>query len=120
MSSSQPEHALSRELTTQRLVLPLLDAEHVSSIVEGRRLPSWAPDFPTPGDLEIAEMLRGTGLPSGEDTAFGPRLVVERRAGEVVGGIGFLGPPTDGRLEIGYGIVPSRQRTAQPYRGVPV
>ncbi|HYY12510.1 MAG TPA: GNAT family N-acetyltransferase [Kineosporiaceae bacterium] len=92
-----------------RLVLPLIDAEHVAAVLDGRRLPSWAHDYPTPGDLEIAEMLRD-GLPPAAEAAFGIRHVVERATGELVGGIGFFGPPVDGRLEIGYGIVPSRQR----------
>ena len=35
--------------------------------------------------------------------------MVERASGLVVGGIGFFGPPHDGEVEIGYGIVPSRQ-----------
>jgi ribosomal-protein-alanine N-acetyltransferase len=28
----------------------------------------------------------------------------------VIGGVGFFGPPRDGRVEIGYGIVESRRR----------
>ena len=35
--------------------------------------------------------------------------MVERASGLVVGGIGFFGPPLSGEVEIGYGIVPSRQ-----------
>ncbi|HZG96563.1 MAG TPA: GNAT family N-acetyltransferase [Mycobacteriales bacterium] len=110
MSLDQQERAPFAELTTERLVVSLVDTRHDSSIVEGRRLPSWAPDFPAPGDLEIAAMLRRSGLPQGADASFGSRLVIERATGLIVGGVGFLGPPTHGRLEIGYGIVPSRQR----------
>ncbi len=62
MLSFQQEPAPSGELISRRLILPLIDAEHVSAVVEGRRPPSWAQDFPTPGDLEIAGMLRD-GLP---------------------------------------------------------
>jgi [ribosomal protein S5]-alanine N-acetyltransferase len=43
------------------------------------------------------------------DEAWGHRQVVERASGLVVGGIGFFGPPLDAEVEIGYGIVPSRQ-----------
>jgi [ribosomal protein S5]-alanine N-acetyltransferase len=55
--------------------------------------------------------LSGAG-PSGAepgDEAWGHRQVVERASGLVVGGIGFFGPPLDAEVEIGYGIVPSRQ-----------
>jgi [ribosomal protein S5]-alanine N-acetyltransferase len=96
-------------LTTVRLLLPLQDAHHVAAVLSGRRAPSWAADFPTDGDAEIARLHAGQGLPSGPDAAFGPRLVVERATGEVVGGAGFFGPPREGVVEIGYGIVPSRR-----------
>jgi RimJ/RimL family protein N-acetyltransferase len=36
--------------------------------------------------------------------------VVERSTGEAIGTAGFFGPPRDGVVEIGYGIVPSRRR----------
>ncbi len=48
-----------------------------------------------------------TAGPADED--WGHRQVVERASGLVVGGIGFFGPPYGGEVEIGYGIVPSRQ-----------
>jgi RimJ/RimL family protein N-acetyltransferase len=31
-------------------------------------------------------------------------------SGEVVGGIGFHGPPNDDRVEVGYGVVPAVRR----------
>jgi RimJ/RimL family protein N-acetyltransferase len=98
------------ELTTARLSLPLLDAEHVAALVGGRRLPGWAEDFPAEGDVDAATMLARDGMPHGPDAVFGPRLVVERETGEAVGSAGFFGPPRDGVVELGYGIVPSRQR----------
>ena len=52
-------------------------------------------------------MLDRDGVPS--DADFGQRLVVERATGLVVGGIGLFGPPEDGRVEFGYGIVESRR-----------
>ena len=57
----------------------------------------------------IAGMLDRNGVPVGADTVFGQRLVVERDTGLVVGGIGLFGPPEDGRVELGYGIVESRR-----------
>jgi ribosomal-protein-alanine N-acetyltransferase len=100
---------LLNELITERLVLPPVTAEHVAAVVAGRRLAGWAPDFPAEGDRVIAGMLERNGLPDDADTAFGQRLVVERATGLVVGGIGLFGPPEDGRVEFGYGIVESRR-----------
>ena len=100
---------LTPELTTDRLLLPVITAEHVAAVTAGRRLPGWAPDFPSEGDRVIAGMLDRNGVPVGPDTVFGQRLVVERETGLVVGGIGLFGPPERGRVELGYGIVESRR-----------
>jgi [ribosomal protein S5]-alanine N-acetyltransferase len=57
----------------------------------------------------------GAGQAAGQASAepghedWGHRQIVERASGLVVGGIGFFGPPRDGEVEVGYGIVPSRQ-----------
>ena len=97
------------ELPTERLVLRTMTAEHVAAVTSGRRHPEWAPGYPSNGDRGIAELLERQGVPTGPDAAFGRRLVVERRTGLVVGGTGLKGPPTEGRVEIGYGIVESRR-----------
>lgn len=73
-------------------------------MVAGRRSEGWAPDFPSEGDQVIARMLDRDA-----DGPLGQRLVVERGTGLVVGGIGLFGPPEDGRIELGYGIVESRR-----------
>jgi [ribosomal protein S5]-alanine N-acetyltransferase len=100
---------LLSDVVTERLLLRPVTAEHVAAVVAGRRLPGWAPDFPSEGDLVIAGMLERDGLPVGAEAVFGQRLVVERDTGRVVGGIGLFGPPEDGRVELGYGIVESRR-----------
>ena len=86
-------------------------------MLSGQRRADWAADFPAEGDQVIAGLLARTGLPTrtglpADDDArrFGHHLVVERDTSTVVGGAGFFGPPQDGEVEIGYGIVPSRQR----------
>ena len=94
---------------TERLDLCPVTAEHVAAVVAGQRLDGWAPDFPAEGDRVIAGMFNRNGLPDGADAAFGQRLVVERDSGLVVGGIGLFGPPEDGQVEVGYGIVESRR-----------
>jgi [ribosomal protein S5]-alanine N-acetyltransferase len=99
------------DIVTARLSLRLITADEVSAVLLGQRRSDWAADFPTEGDQVIARLLARTGLPTDDETLrFGHRLVVERDTGTVVGGIGFFGPPQDGEVEIGYGIVPSRQR----------
>jgi RimJ/RimL family protein N-acetyltransferase len=98
------------DLTTARLRLTLMDAGIVAALVSGRRLAGWAEDFPGEGDVDIAGVLGREGLPRGPDAVFGPRLVVERSTGDAVGTAGFFGPPRDGLVEIGYGIIPSRRR----------
>jgi RimJ/RimL family protein N-acetyltransferase len=97
------------ELATERLILRPLTAEHVAAVTSGRRLPEWASGYPSNGDRGIAELLERQGVPTGPDVAFGRRLVVERQTGQIVGGIGLKGPPTEGRVELGYGIVESRR-----------
>jgi len=63
------------------------------------------------GEVIIAGLLQDVGpaVADSADQAWGHRQVVERASGLVVGGIGFFGPPHGGEVEIGYGIVPSRQ-----------
>jgi len=80
-------------------------------VLSGQRRADWAADFPAEGDQVIAGLLARAGLPADDDARrFGHRLVVERDTSTVVGGAGFFGPPQDGEIEIGYGIVLSRQR----------
>ncbi len=108
MSANPKPGSPVRELRTARLVLsPITDAD-IAAVVETRRQSNWAADFPSPGDEEIAGLLSRTGLPV--NAHLGHRLVLERGSGQLIGGVGFFGPPDRGRIEIGYGIVQSRRR----------
>jgi [ribosomal protein S5]-alanine N-acetyltransferase len=99
------------EILTARLALRPITGDEVSAVLAGQRRSDWAVDFPAEGDQVIAGLLARTGLPADDDARrFGHRLVVERDGSSVIGGVGFFGPPQDGEVEIGYGIVPSRQR----------
>lgn len=92
------------DLTTERLVLRPWPAEEAAAVVAGERRPHWAADFPADGERVIAGILAGRpGQPHGH------RLMIERETGLTVGGIGLKWPPTDGAVEFGYGIVPSRR-----------
>jgi ribosomal-protein-alanine N-acetyltransferase len=87
--------------------------EAVEAVVEGHRLADWAEDFPAAGDVFIAGGIHRGEIdqaqrPGGE-ALWGHHQVVETSSGLVVGGVGFHGPPKDGEVEIGYGIVPTRQ-----------
>ncbi|MFI8520820.1 GNAT family N-acetyltransferase [Streptomyces sp. NPDC085481] len=98
------------ELTTERLVLRTWTAEAVAAVLGGtdpdRRPADWAADFPADGDRVIAGLLNGNPDWLG---AYGHRLIAERGSGIVVGSIGLFWPPAGGVLELGYGVVASRQ-----------
>ena len=73
---------------------------------------SWAPDFPTDGDVRVASLVeREIISPATLSWPWGPYVVIENESGLTIGGIGFKGgPDTDGDVEIGYGICRSFQR----------
>jgi ribosomal-protein-alanine N-acetyltransferase len=133
MESPGPPPAPTRSsLVSARLIVRPVPWDAILAITGGERLDDWAPDYPGDGDVVIARLLQGAHqdvgpeaghAPAGDaigpvsgpsgaepgDEAWGHRQVVERASGLVVGGIGFFGPPQDAEVEIGYGIVPSRQ-----------
>ena len=92
------------DLTTDRLVLRPWPAEEAAAVVAGEHRPHWAADYPAEGDRTIA------GLISRQPEApHGHFLMIERETGLTVGAIGLKWPPTDGAIEFGYGVVPSRR-----------
>ncbi|MFD5895228.1 GNAT family N-acetyltransferase [Streptomyces sp. NPDC060366] len=101
-----PQETPVSDLTTDRLVLRSWPADEVAAVVAGEsRLPHWAEDFPAEGDRVIAGFIAehpGTLGP------YGQRQIIERATGLVVGAVGLF-PPSDGTIEFGYGIVPSRR-----------
>lgn len=101
-SSSDP----AGDLLTDRLVLRPWSPDELAAVVGDSRRADWAPDFPAEGDRVIAGFL--TEHPEGL-APHGHRLVAERDGGLVVGSIGLFWPPSDGAIEIGYGIVASRR-----------
>jgi RimJ/RimL family protein N-acetyltransferase len=94
------------DLVTERLILRPWSDLDVKAVVEDARQPAWAADFPSEGDTVIAGVIA-----KNPDwlSPYGHRLIVERSTSEVVGSLGLFWPPSDGRVEIGYGVVPSRQ-----------
>lgn len=126
-------------MVSARLIVRPVPWDAVLAITRDERLDDWAPDYPSDGDVVIARLLQGADQDVGPEVgdvgpevgqawggdaigpearssvaepgeeAWGHRQVVERASGLVVGGIGFFGPPRAAEVEIGYGIVPSRQ-----------
>lgn len=98
-------------IETERLQLQALTPEGAAEIVAGVRLPSWAQDYPTPGDVRVAAFaLEGNVAFANDDEPWGLYVVVERSSDLAIGGIGFKTSPNDrGEVEIGYGICESFQ-----------
>ena len=65
------------------------------------------PSWPQPDLLDIMPMLAVAKVPA---ERFGAWVMVERDTSTVVGDIGFLGPPVDGAVEIGFSVIPERRR----------
>jgi RimJ/RimL family protein N-acetyltransferase len=63
----------------------------------------------SPGYLEFDGVLERflEALDAGADPTWHSQLIVERNDRTLIGLGGFKGPPTDGRVEIGYGISPA-------------
>jgi [ribosomal protein S5]-alanine N-acetyltransferase len=87
---------LPAEIATLRLRLPLITAADAAAMRAGRRDPSWHPGYPRPDDVDAASMAR-------DGATWGPRHIVCE--GQAVGTIAPLGPPEDGEVEVGYGLV---------------
>ena len=92
--------------------MPLAEARELiqarpSAMTSGR----WHPEYPQAETLEALSMLFAGYEASGEILTSEPdwwihQLVVDD---QVVGDIGFHGPPADGSVEIGYAVVPARR-----------
>ncbi|MCT9091251.1 GNAT family N-acetyltransferase [Streptomyces sp. ASQP_92] len=67
----------------------------------------WAPGGPHEGSrFAAAKML--AGIETGRHrTGWGAYVMVRAEDGRAIGGIGFHGPPEDGRVEIGYDLAES-------------
>jgi len=84
--------------------LPLVTQDEATLMVNGETLPWWADGYPRKDDLDAVGMI-GRGAPE-----WSVRHVIRRSDGQAVGTIGFFGPPEDGRVEMGYGLVESARR----------
>jgi GNAT superfamily N-acetyltransferase len=95
------------ELTTQRLVLHALTVDEARTIRSGGTLGAcpFAAGYPLPDTYD------GLGLLlQHADERWGFSLIVRREDGLVIGEIGFVAPPREDSVAIGYAIVPSARR----------
>ena len=98
MSHAGPP-ALPTSLASARLRLIVVTPEDAADMLAGRRQARWHPDYPRRADIDTASLVRPGGPPDG----WGPRHVVWEQL--AVGGIGFFGPPVDGEVQVGGGLV---------------
>ncbi|WP_326667408.1 GNAT family N-acetyltransferase [Streptomyces sp. NBC_01257] len=102
-SSSSPAHT---NVITKRLFLRPWTTSEATAVLDDTRSTHWAGDFPAEGERVVAGLF--DQYPAWFD-AYGHRLIIERESSLVVGSIGLFWPPSEGVLEIGYGIVASRR-----------
>ena len=91
---TEPE--LPERLATDRLRLILVTLADAADMRDGRHQDRWHRDYPRQDDRDAATMIH-------EPSSWGPRHLVHD--GLAVGSIGFFGPPEDGEVEVGYGLV---------------
>ncbi|MGH3658120.1 MAG: GNAT family N-acetyltransferase [Micromonosporaceae bacterium] len=103
MPSPVPAHA---DVVTERLALRCWAGSEATAVLDDARSAEWADDFPAEGDRVIAGLLGSRPEWLG---AYGHRLIIERESGLVVGSLGLFWPPSEGAVEIGYGVVESRR-----------
>ena len=63
--------------------------------------------WPAPDLLDILPIQASAGP---DDERYGIWVMIERETNGVVGDIGFLGPPADGVVEVGFSVLPGERR----------
>lgn len=95
-------------LSTQETILASLESSRTLGALLGADVPaSWPPDLLDRDALRW--MLRWLNDPT-SDYRWGMYWIVLRDPRTLVGTAGFKGGPTDGTVEVGYGVVPEFQR----------
>jgi predicted acetyltransferase len=97
---AEPIGAAPVETRLARLVP--VTSEEARAMVAGSRRRGWAAGYPREDDVDAVRTMTSAG-----PDAWTPRHVVRRADGLAVGTIGCFGPPVDGAVEIGYGLVAS-------------
>ncbi|MGK5728590.1 GNAT family N-acetyltransferase [Streptomyces sp. URMC 124] len=100
------------DLETARLTLHPMSPAEAERLLAGEPDDStrWAPGYPADGDVAGAERFLSVCASSGDPQPFGAYEIRRREDGLAIGGLGFHGPADpDGRVTIGYGLIPSAQ-----------
>ena len=104
----------STQVTTDRLELRPLPSAAARALPSDRptaaRLldATLSPDWPQYDLLDVLPM-QATADAAAE--RFGVWVMIERGGRQVIGDVGFMGPPgRDGSVEVGYSVVPERRR----------
>jgi ribosomal-protein-alanine N-acetyltransferase len=87
-----------------RVAAALLADRELAAGLLGATLP---PEWPQPDLLDLLPILAAADP---EPSGFGAWAMVERASNMVVGDLGFLGPPEDGLVEIGFSVLPDWRR----------
>jgi RimJ/RimL family protein N-acetyltransferase len=93
-------------IETGRLRLHAVDLAEAVRIHSGQPsdADAWCDGYPFEGDLAaLGRFISASD--SVEQRPFGYYQIARRSDGLAIGGIGFFGPPVDGVVEIGYGLV---------------
>lgn len=97
---------------TTPISLRALTRDEARATVAGRRVGRpWAPDYPTPGDVNVANAAIDGKIAFASDAMpWGLYVIVEESSGLSIGGIGIKSTPNErGEVEIGYGVCHSFQ-----------
>jgi RimJ/RimL family protein N-acetyltransferase len=92
-------------IETERLLLEPISPALAGRIVAGAPADDdapWHPEYPFADEIDP---LRSHAARTDPDPVFTMYQVRTRHDGLAVGGLGFFGPPEDGRVELGYGLV---------------
>ena len=94
-------------LRSERVALEPIAPQLAERIIARAQQPAdqWHPDYPLDDELDPLRSLAASKHP---DPVFSMYMLRRNSDNQVVGGFGFFGPPDGtGRVEFGYGLVPS-------------
>ena len=109
----RPEHGQVLEGT--RVRIEPIRHERALALLAGRPEPgcAWEQGFPPPALLASLQRVLDDGVGTASFGPFYAYVIIRRRDGLAVGDAGFFGPPgADGKVEIGYALVPSARGSA--------
>jgi [ribosomal protein S5]-alanine N-acetyltransferase len=101
------------QLSSSRLDMKPLPAAAAAALPDGREtaaevLGATLPPMWPQSDLLDVLPMQAAAAPDLE--RFGVWVMIERQTTVVVGDVGFMGPPEDGLVEIGFSVIPDRRR----------